>query len=285
MGCVHRAVRTAALAGVLWPAWAVAHDGAAADWAEVIRTEVAAGRPMPALSLYDAELDLQAAYAVQRALVEELRPIGGYKAGFTSQAARSKVGLRHPIAGVLPARGRLYDHAVVRADAFERLMVEVEIGFVLRSPILRPMKSVADLTTYLGAAVPAIELPDLNYENPAGLNGRDLVATNIAAHSYLLGAPFVLDDFAELNALDVTLFRDDVQIDRGRGANAMGDQLQALLWLVNDLVARRWPLLPGHVLITGTLGQINPGRPGRYRADFGGRASLNFTIEAPAAAP
>jgi len=269
----------------LWPLAAVAaHDGAAADWAEILVAEMAAGRPLPAISTYDAGLDLRAAYAVQRMLVDALpggRPIGGYKAGFTSAEAQRKVGLREPIAGVLPESGRLASGAQVDLATFKRLMVEIEFGFVLRSPILRRMRSAADLATYVREVVPVVELPDLNYENPVGLNGRDLVATNIAARAYVVGKPLPVYDLAQLNAIEVKLYRDDALIDQGTGARALGDQREALLWLVNELVARGWSLLPGHVLITGTLGQINPGKPGRYRADYGGKGSLEFEVIAP----
>jgi len=49
------------------------------------------------------------------------------------------------LAGVLFADGQLGDGAEIRRDAFKRLMVEVEIGYVLRSPITRRIQSTADL--------------------------------------------------------------------------------------------------------------------------------------------
>ena len=266
---------------------AVHADGGAENWAEIVLTEITAGRPMPALSVYYDELDLDTAYAIQRALVESAlgtRKIGGYKAGFTTAAAREKYRLDEPVSGVLFADGRREDGADIALDDFKSLMLEVEIGYVLRSPITRSLHSVEDLKTYVREAVPAIEMPDLNYANPAGLNARDIVATNVAVSAYLVGRPMPLRDLSEVNSIEVALYRDEELIDQGKAFDAMGNQLEALLWLINDLVARGWPLRADDVLITGTLGKINPGVAGHYRADYGRGGSVNFSVRPPAAA-
>ncbi len=96
-----------------------------------------------------------------------------------------------------------------------------------------------------------------------------------------MGEPFALRDLAEVNQLEVVLYRDDQQIDRGEARNAAGDQLEALLWLVNHLQVAGWPLEPGHVLITGALGKINPGVAGRYRAVYSPEVVLDFQIAGP----
>lgn len=260
--------------------WLNAATADADGWAAIVIEELKRGEPMPVLSAYGAALDVQTAYGIQRLIVEDAlksREIGGYKAGFTAAAPRQKFKLQHPIAGVLFADGLLGDGAEVRRPAYRRLMVEVEIGFVLRSPITRPMESIADLKTYVSHAVPAIELPDLNYEDLQNLIGLDVLATNMAAAAYLIGKPFGLTDLAEVNALEVSLYRDGELIDHGHAHNALGNQLLALQWLVNTLIEQGWPLQPGQVLLTGTLGKINPGTTGSYYADFG-RRELRFNI-------
>lgn len=58
----------------------------------------------------------------------------------------------------------------------------------------------------------------------------------------------------------------------------MGNQLRALLWLVNEAVARRQSLEASFLLITGTLGKINPGLPGTYHARFGDAGTIRVQI-------
>jgi 2-keto-4-pentenoate hydratase len=262
---------------------ALVTGGAGADaenWAEIIVEESRKGAAMPVLSAYGAELDVATAYEIQRMVVENalsIRAIGGYKAGFTNAASRARFQLDEPVAGVLFADGRIDNGAEIRRDAFKRLMIEVEIGYVLRSTISRRMKSVADLKTYVLHAVPAIELPDLDYEDMDHLQGLDIVATNMGAAAYLVGEPFRFTDLEEVNLLRVALYRDGELIDDGHAVNAFGDQLRALLWLVNDRLARGWKLAAGQLLLTGALGKINSATSGDYHADYG-RGELRFRV-------
>lgn len=267
-----------------------AQDAGADGWADVLRREQARGVPLPRLSQLVADLDLEMAYAIQEALVaaERIeRAVGGYKAGFTAAPSRARFGLDGPVSGVLFADGEHQDGAVIDLAGFARPMVELEIGFRLRSAIRRPMKSIDDLLTYVREAVPAVELPDLDYDDLEQLTGLDVVATNIASAHYVVGKPFVLAGIAAVNELDAVLYRDGEHIDGGAARNAMGNQLEALLWLVNHLHAAGWPLEPGQLLITGTLGRINPAAPGHYRAEYhaGERryGGLEFTLAGGAA--
>ena len=60
-----------------------AEDNSAEDWADIIQIELGHRRPMPVLSVYYDELNLESAYDIQRALVRralEKHPLGGYKA-------------------------------------------------------------------------------------------------------------------------------------------------------------------------------------------------------------
>ena len=250
-------------------------------WADVIHTEVARGNPLPRLTELVPDLDLDEAYAVQRALVAIERPrrgIGGYKAGFTNPATRAPFGLAGPVSGVLYRDGALTSGATLDLRRFRRLMIEVEIGYVLRSAITRSMKSVDDLLTYVRDIVPVVELPDAAYDDPARLNGRDLVATNLASRAYIVGAPLRLARPAAVNELAFVLYRDGASIDHGAARNALGDQLAALLWLVNHVQAAGQPLAAGQVLITGTLGKMSPGEPGVYRLEFGPAGGLDFRL-------
>ena len=267
---------------------AKATDGSADDWADIVQLELAHGQPMPLLSVYYDQLNNASAYDIQRALVvhemRKKRVIGGFKAGFTQAALRAKYRTKEPVSGVLFLDAGFKDGDEIDLGLFKKPMLEVEIGYVLRSPITRQLHSVADLKTYISHAVPAVEIPDLNYVNVGGLNANDIIATNVAASRYVVGKPFVLSDLAKVNEIRVALYRDEQVIDTGAASDALGNQLEALLWLVNDAYGHGWHLQAGQLLITGTLGKMNPGLPGSYRADYGLGRTLSFVLK-PAAAP
>ena len=266
-----------------------AADGSADDWADIVQLELAHGQPMPLLSVYYDQLNSASAYDIQRALVthemRKKRVIGGFKAGFTQAALRAKYHTREPVSGVLFADAGFKDGDEIDTGLFKQPMLEVEIGYVLRSPITRQLHSVADLKTYISHALPAVEIPDLNYVNVGGLNANDIIATNVAASRYVVGKPFVLRDLAQVNEIKVALYRDLQVVDTGAASDALGNQLEALLWLVNDAYAHGWQLQAGQLLITGTLGKMNPGLAGSYRADYGLGRTLSFVLKpaAPAA--
>ena len=267
---------------------AKATDGSADDWADIVQLELAHGQPMPLLSVYYDQLNSASAYDIQHALVihemRKKRVIGGFKAGFTQAALRAKYRTKEPVSGVLFLDAGFRDGDEIDSGLFKKPMLEVEIGYVLRSPITRQLHSVADLKTYISHAVPAVEIPDLNYVNVGGLNANDIIATNVAASRYVVGKPFVLPDLAQVNEIRVALYRDDQVLDTGAASDALGNQLEALLWLVNDAYAHGWQLQAGQLLITGTLGKMNPGLPGSYRADYGLGRTLSFVLK-PAALP
>lgn len=256
-------------------------DDSADGWADIVTQELKSGHTLPVLSNYVDDLDLALAYRIQRALVAQerrSRKIGGYKGGFTSSAAQQRFKLEAPASGVLFADGRVASGAEIDAGKFYRLMVELELGFELLSPIRRPMKSTEDLKTYIRYAVPVIELPDLKYESLKGLTGLDVIATNIGSKKYLVGRPLVLKSLDEVNLITAELFLDGELIDQGPANKAMGDQLKALLWLVNHLYQQGWPLEAGQILITGTLGKINPAGNGHYEARYAAGHSVEFDV-------
>jgi 2-keto-4-pentenoate hydratase len=72
---------------------------------------------------------------------------------------------------------------------------------------------------------------------------------------------------------------DEQEVNRGKGTDALGDQWKAAVWLVNTMVESGWKMEPGHVVITGALGKMIPGRPGKYVADYGGFGKISFEIK------
>ena len=143
-------------------------------------------QPLPVLSANFPELDVEQAYAVQKAYVGKrlvTDQISGFKAGLTSEGGQQRFGVEAPLAGVLFEAGRLTGQPAIQRTDFHVLMLETEIGFVIGEAITRPVSDVAELKKYVRAVAPAIELPDLGYADMKQLKGVDIIATNVAARS------------------------------------------------------------------------------------------------------
>ena len=167
---------------------------------------------------------------------------------------------------------------MIQARQGARLMLELEIGFQFKETIARPISDVAVLKTLVKAIYPVIELPELGFEHMPDLLGTDIIANNVAARKYILGARAASLP-ADINVLPVKLYRNKQLILEGLGSDAMGDQWQALGWLINQSLANGWGIEPEQILITGALGKMLPARPGSYTAHFAEFGRIEWRVE------
>lgn len=227
-----------------------------------------------------AELGMSDAYAIQVGFVkEQLKSdeIAGFKAGLTSQQAQVSIGINRPIFGVLLQSGDYSKDPTLSLKHFHKLTLETELGFVTNQPIRKMVHSVEELKQYIGRVVPVIEMPDLGFQD-VSFNAIDLVACNTGFAGYIVDPNINWID-QDINSFSITLYRDGEIVNQGQGVDALGDQWEALRWLVNQVVAHGWAIEKGHIFITGALGEIIPARPGQYRAQFNNEASIEFTIK------
>lgn len=240
-------------------------------------------RPIPVLSKRGHVLTLEQAYSVQRQYVEACVTNGesvvGFKAGLTSEASRRRFEIFTPVSGVLLRSAQLEPGARLAAGPSQKLMLETELGYVFGQAVTNAILDDASMRAVVERIVPAIEIPNLGFEDLTALKGVDVVAANVATHRFLVGRGLPIAN-VDPNAVTVSCTMGTNVVNTGRGSDAMGNQWRALRWLVNNVVGQGWAVEPGQILITGALGNMIPGAPGRYRADFGELGSLEFGIEA-----
>ena len=225
------------------------------------------------------QLPVERAYAIQHAVIVELlkqSPLAGFKAGLTDVAARQRFAATDAISGVLLGSGRLGNRATVQLDADDNLMIELEVGYVLGRAITTRLAPTDDPLEYVGAVCAAIELPNLNFVAQPSL--VDVIASNVSAQQFIVGARVPVLSASILDELQVRLARDDVQIAEGVGRAALGGQRDALRWLINSRLAQGDTFSPGQILITGALAGMVPAKPGHYRAVFGALGLIEFTL-------
>lgn len=252
---------------------------------ELIIVAKASGAPAPVLNLkWGAALDVDSAYRVQKAVVAQWlgasKP-AGFKAGLTSGAAQEKFSVDHAVAGVLlPGGGHISTEGryAIKLSEFKLMMMEAEIGFLLSETISAPIASVEVLKSKVALVLPVVEFPDLAFDDRKALQGVDIIANNVAAKQFLPGAERVLEDL-DINELTVIIRKDGEPILEASSADAMGDQWQALLWLVNQTVANGWKVEQGQLLITGALGKMLPAKAGFYQVDYGALGQIDFMVE------
>jgi 2-keto-4-pentenoate hydratase len=45
------------------------------------------------------------------------------------------------------------------------------------------------------------------------------------------------------------------------------------------MIEQGWPIEPGNILLTGALGKMLPGKPGKYVADYGSFGKIIFEVK------
>lgn len=235
-------------------------------------------QPMPNLSQkYNA--DMSTAYQVQRAYVRSRLQddiIAGFKAGLTSDDSQDEFNINRPIIGILFKKGERQHNDELRINDFNGLMIEAELGFILKKRIYKKVNSIQELKSYVQKIIPVLELPEVVFQSEQ-IDAVDLVSVNTGS-AYFIPKDEVNWLGLDINQLTVTLSHNGRIILQGQGKDAIGDQWEALRWLVNQVVAYGWVIEKGHLLITGALGGMTYIHPGTYTALYNRETAITFTV-------
>ncbi|GGK42834.1 2-keto-4-pentenoate hydratase [Pilimelia terevasa] len=249
--------------------------GAAAALTEAYHT----GKPVPPLrDRMIATGDVAAAYAVQRAQVEDWlaagrRPVGA-KVGLTAPAVQRALGIDEPDFGVLFADMAGDDDAVLDIAPLLQPRVEAEVAFVLGADLPYEQVTTADVVRATDFLLPAIEVVDCRVAD-WDISIVDTVADNAAAARYVLGtAPRRLAD-VDLRHCGMVLTDRGEPVSVGAGAACLGNPVHAVAWLAGTLARLGRPLAAGDLVLSGALGPMVPVRPGAaYEARISGLGTV-----------
>lgn len=254
---------------------------AADPYAEMVVKADAANEKYPLVTVSRPDITVGQSYAIQRDIVAAKLAAGdsiaGYKGGLMSAASQQMRGANGPVFGVLLKSGEKTPAVTVSLSQFRSMYIECEIGFVFSQRIDKPIGSVEALKAYVGAVRPALEVPDAAYLTmPHSV--FDLIASNVSARDYVLGAPVPLAKAGDPNHHDPVLYLNGNEVARGKATKALGDQWKALLATVNLVVGQGYSIEPGQTIITGSLASVTVTAPGTYRADYGDFGEVTLRV-------
>lgn len=242
-----------------------------------------AGQPPPKLVATGVNLSLEDAYRVQTGFVDYIsagQDADGFKGGLTGLGDPQRFDLEEPLAGVLPPGSGLKSiDNIFQLDIskYHYAMVEMELGFIFRKKITGGDMSIQEIKDAVLAIFPVLELPDLGFAGNGSLHGKDIIAANASAKHYIVSSQTINKDI-EINDLVLKLYHNEELITEGVGSDAMGDQWQALQWLINQRLSSGWSIEPEQILITGAIGKMIPLLLGQYRAEYGNQASIQLDV-------
>lgn len=209
---------------------------------EAQRTATAAEQPSA-----DAALTLDAAYAVQHALIARRLARGekvtGLKLGFTSQAKARQMGVSDVILGTITDAMCVDDGGGFELASAIHPRIEPEVAYLLGT--------VGD-SDQIGivAVAPALEIIDSRYHD-FRFDLGDVIADNTSAAAYVIGAWVRADDAGSIDNRAVRLEIDGQLSQTGSTAAILGDPARAVAAAQRLAHPYGFALQAGMVLLAG----------------------------------
>lgn len=202
-----------------------------------------------------APLSLAEAYRIQDelrdALVKRGEHVLGWKAGFTGKAPQQVFGVDHPVSGFLLASGVYATGQPVPVSRFAQLVVEVEVAFVMKRDLAGPGVTAAAALLAVEGALPALELVDMRFTGKP--SAADVVADGVYANAIVLGQPLTPIVGLDLAVEGVVYELNGQVAATAAGAEVLGNPLNSLAWIANQLGGRGLGLKAGDVVMSGSV--------------------------------
>ena len=277
---ITKVLRSGCILPTVWILLAAPLDGSVEELVDSLIEAHKNREPLPLVSLDEPGLTLPEAYEIQRRFVEGIQgesAVTGYKAGLTTEASRVRFGLEDPVSGILLRPMDYTGRSIVRLGDHRRMMIETEIAFIVGKPIRRPVAKLKRLKKRISAIAPAVELPDIGFEDPQKLSAVDLIAANVSAAGFIVG-PRMPHREVDPGEVRVQLVKNGALVNSGIGEEAMGDPWKAAFWLTNHILSEGRTLEPGMVLLTGALGRLVRAEEGEYTARFSELGEIRLQV-------
>ncbi|WP_315830770.1 2-oxo-hept-4-ene-1,7-dioate hydratase [Bradyrhizobium prioriisuperbiae] len=241
-----------------------------------------------AFTLEHPELSIEDAYAIQRAWTKlqlaRGRIIKGHKIGLTSKAMQNAVGIAEPDYGVLFADMFYADASPIPFDRFHAPRIEVELAFVLKTPLKGPDCTLFDVLNATDYVTPALEILEtrmhrIDPDTKAARKVMDTISDNAANAALVVGGrPFRPLD-VDLRWIGALLFRNGQIEETGIAAGVLNHPAQGVAWLANRLAPHDEELKAGEIVLAGSFTRpVDISRGDTFHADYGpfGSVSCQF---------
>ncbi|RLL47017.1 2-keto-4-pentenoate hydratase [Oceanobacillus piezotolerans] len=212
------------------------------------------------------------AYRIQLEVINYKRRNGakvvGKKIGLTSKAMQEMLGVN------IPDYGHLLDSMIYNEDAVVSLQntiqpkVEFEIGFVLKDTLKGPGVTIEDVVKATDYVVPAIEIIDSRIKDWK-IAFEDTVADNGSSAGAIIGKSKKKLEELDLPNVQMNVYKNGEFIDSAQGSAVMGNPLEAVVWLANEVGVYDISLNPGDIILAGALSKALPIVHGdHFKAEF-----------------
>lgn len=180
----------------------------------------------------------------------------GRKAGLTSKAKMTQMGVHMPSFGMLLASYARPENGAIEMDQLLHPKIEAEIAFVTKDELEGDVtiEQVIAATEYV---IPAVEVIDSRYEN-FKFDLPSVIADNSSSARYVTGGRPLDPRQLDLRTIGVVIEKNGEIQALGAGAAVLGHPALAIVMLTRHLAARGQALPAGSFVMTGGITEAIP---------------------------
>ena len=235
-----------------------------------------------------APKSIQEAYAIQDELTKrylsekEKTLIIGKKIGCTNIAAKIQLNIKESFFGNMFSNNISKSNTIIKPSKYFSPFVEPEFSFVMKDELDVSKAPYNPNTVYesILAVLPSMELVDSRYEDWTSIGVNNLIADNAVHAHWIYGVEKKELNFFNFNNHSVDLFINEQFIEKGNASNVMGNPINSLTWLINNLATVGRVLPKNYYISTGTCTKAIPIFKGdKVTADFGKLGTVDFDFK------
>ncbi len=209
----------------------------------------------------EADITIEDAYQIQQRMIQRRLDAGetiiGKKIGVTSKVVMDMLKVNQPDFGMMTSGMVFNEGESIDTSTMIAPRAEAEVAFVLKSDLMGPGVTAADVLRATDFVVPCFEIVDSRIQDWK-IKIQDTVSDNASCGVFVLG-----DQLVDLASLDLALCgmvleKNGEIVVTGAGAPTMGHPVNAMVWLANTLGSVGIALKAGDIVLSGAMGAMVP---------------------------
>lgn len=186
------------------------------------------------------------------------------------------MGVHEPIYGYICSDMLLEQEEPLAVKELIHPRAEPEIAFLLARDLAGPGITAAKALEATEFVAPAMEIIDSRYRE-FRFTLADVIADNASSGRVVLGRSRASPRSVDLRLVEAALEKNGEVVERGLGADVLGDPAEAVAWLANKLAETGQHLKAGDLVMPGALCNAHPlAADDVLRARFDGLGSVTL---------
>lgn len=213
----------------------------------------------------EAEITIEDAYQIQQRMIQRRLDAGetiiGKKIGVTSKVVMDMLKVSQPDFGMMTSGMVFNEGESIDTSTMIAPRAEAEVAFVLKSDLMGPGVTAADVLRATDFVVPCFEIVDSRIQDWK-IKIQDTVADNASCGVLVLGGRRKSPADIDLALAGMVLEKNGEIISTSTGAAVQGSPVNAVAWLANTLGNLGIGLKAGEVILSGSQSPLVPVKAG-----------------------